>query len=312
MANQVYHNTLGRHALVIGGSMAGLLAARVLLDYFDRVTIIDRDRFPADPVFRPGTPQARHVHIFLARGQQELERLFPGIGAKMIAHGAPCIDLIDDAQYYIGESAAARFPSDLRLYLSTRPLLEWMVRSELRRRQELTLCEGAEAVELLADGNGHVTGVRVRQRTGSADAPTEDLAADLVVDASGRESPAPRWLSALGYTPPEETAINAFLGYASRIYARPANHEQMHNWKVLFIPAQAPQILRGGVIWPIENDQWIVTLAGSGRDYPPTDEAGFLDFARGMRHQGIYETLKDAKPLTPIYGYRRTENRRRH
>lgn len=300
----------GNHAVVIGGSMAGMLAARVLAEHFAHVTIVDRDHWPAEPEFRAGVPQGRHVHIFLARGQQVLEQIFPGIGAKVIAAGAVPIDILNDLQYYSGTGAAPRFPSALRLYLSSRPLLETLVQQELARQPAITFRPGVEAVALVTDDAGRVAGVELRPRTGTVAAPTETLAADFVVDASGRDSRAPEWLTALGYDSPTQTTVDSHLGYASRIYRRPANAGQ--DWQALLIPEQAPAILRGGVIWPVEDDQWIVTLAGSGGDYPPTDDAGFLDYTRGMVHQALYTAIKDAEPLSPIYGYRRTANQLRH
>jgi hypothetical protein len=69
---------------------------------------------------------------------------------------------------------------------------------------------------------------------------------------------------------------------------------------------------RAGGIYPIEGDRWFVTLGGGGHDYPPTDEAGFLEFARSLCVPAIYEAIKGAEPLSPIAGYRRTENVLRH
>lgn len=82
----------GMHALVIGGSMAGLLAARVLLNHFDRVTIVERDRLLEQPTLRQGVPQASHVHVLLTQGQRILEQLFPGLEAELTAAGAPTVD----------------------------------------------------------------------------------------------------------------------------------------------------------------------------------------------------------------------------
>jgi 2-polyprenyl-6-methoxyphenol hydroxylase-like FAD-dependent oxidoreductase len=298
-----------QHALVIGGSMAGLLAAKVLTAHAERVTIIERDRFPAEPIFRAGVPQGRHVHIFLARGQQVLERIFPGIGDEMRARDAFGMDLIADLQYYGAEGPVARFPSDLKVYLSSRALLETVVRAAVIEDEQIAVQEASEAVELIPEGGNAVGGVRVRKRAGAMPAPEEIVLADLVVDASGRDSKAPEWLEQLGYGRPREMQVNAFLGYASRFYRAPDAGQ--HDWKALLIPEQAPHLLRGGVIWPIEDHQWMVTLAGSGGDYPPTDEAGFLDFARTLSHPSLYEAIAEAEPLTPIYGYRRTENRMR-
>ena len=78
-------------AIVIGGSMAGLLAARVLTDRFAEVVIVDRDTFPADATFRKGVPQSRHLHVLLARGAHILEELLPGFRADLAAEGAVSI-----------------------------------------------------------------------------------------------------------------------------------------------------------------------------------------------------------------------------
>src|SRR5205807_7188945 len=134
--------------------------------------------------------------------------------------------------------------------------------------------------------------------------------ADLVVDASGRDSPISNWLESLGYPRPPETVVNPFLGYASRLYTPPSDPQR--TWKGLVIQPDPPNHLRNGVIWPVEGGNWLVGLGGTGKDYPPTDEDGFLAFAQGLPDPLLFEALKDAQPHSPIYGYRRTENRWRH
>jgi 2-polyprenyl-6-methoxyphenol hydroxylase-like FAD-dependent oxidoreductase len=74
----------------VGGGLTGLLAARVLADHFERVSIVDRDRFPDRPTFRAGVPQSRHIHTRLMRGRQILEQLFPGLGAELATRGIAC------------------------------------------------------------------------------------------------------------------------------------------------------------------------------------------------------------------------------
>ncbi len=86
-----------QRAIVIGGSMAGLLAAGLLADYFANVTIIDRDRFPDEPAFRKGVPQSRHLHVLLARGLDVADRFFPGIDDELVAAGAVPIEWPTDA-----------------------------------------------------------------------------------------------------------------------------------------------------------------------------------------------------------------------
>jgi flavin-dependent dehydrogenase len=138
----------------------------------------------------------------------------------------------------------------------------------------------------------------------------ETLAADLVVDASGRASQAQRWLEELGYPAPRETVIASHLGYASRYYAPPPGFQA--RWRGLYLQYAPPTALRAGTLVPVEGDRWLVGLFGLSRDYPPTDEAGFLEFARSLRSPLLYEAIRDARPLAPIVGYRATENRLRH
>jgi 2-polyprenyl-6-methoxyphenol hydroxylase-like FAD-dependent oxidoreductase len=133
--------------------------------------------------------------------------------------------------------------------------------------------------------------------------------ANLVVDASGRRSQAPKWLASLKLTPPEEWCINAFVGYTTRIYQQPANFTAA--WKRLYVRPTPPDSTRGAIILPEENGRWIVTLFGIAGDYPPTDEAGFLAFARSLPTPQLFQAIKDARPLSAPFGFRRTENRMR-
>jgi 2-polyprenyl-6-methoxyphenol hydroxylase-like FAD-dependent oxidoreductase len=300
----------GRHggtAVVIGGSMAGMLAARVLADHFARVVLIERDRFPAGPEGRKGVPQGRHVHALLMRGGAILEDLFPGLQDELGAAGAPRLDTIDDFAWFTTAGWAVRFPSGLETHGCTRDLLDWAVRRRVAAYPRIEFREECDVTGLLPDAAGTgVAGVRLRAR-GPGAAAEEELRAGLVVDASGRSSRAPAWLQALGYPAVEETVINPFIGYATRCYAPPPGFQA--RWKVLLVGSALPEMRRGGGIVPIEGGCWLVTLSGAGRDYPPTDERGFLEFARSLRTPALYEAIKDAQPLGPIAGYRATENR---
>ena len=137
-----------------------------------------------------------------------------------------------------------------------------------------------------------------------------DLEADLVVDASGRNSHAPAWLTSLGYAQVQESVVNAFLGYSSRVYMPPAGFEA--DWKGIVLTSRPPDSKRAGVLFPLNGGLWHVTLVGTGHDYPPTDEPGFVEFARTLRSPVLHDVLADAKPVTSISGYRRTENQLRH
>jgi len=130
------------------------------------------------------------------------------------------------------------------------------------------------------------------------------------VDASGRGSRAPQWLNSLGYGNVQETSVKIDIGYATRIYRCPAHLPV--GWKGLFIYGRPPDDKRGGVILPIQDGYWMVTLVGSLRDYPPDDEAGFLEFARSLAQPDLYKAMKDAEPVTPIAVYKYSSNRWRH
>jgi 2-polyprenyl-6-methoxyphenol hydroxylase-like FAD-dependent oxidoreductase len=155
-----------------------------------------------------------------------------------------------------------------------------------------------------------VRGIQVRPRAATSPEPTESIVADLVVDASGRRSHAPDWLAAVGYERPEESTVDAELAYATRIYRR--SGDDAGGWKAVFLQARPPHTRRMGVLFPIEGDRWMLTVAGTNGEVPPTDERGFLEFTQGLRSPVIADIVERLEPLSPIVGYRRTENRRRH
>jgi 2-polyprenyl-6-methoxyphenol hydroxylase-like FAD-dependent oxidoreductase len=299
--------TFGRqHAIVIGGSMAGLLATRVLSDHFVQVTIIERDRLTGDTEPRKGVPQGRHVHALLARGVVILGEYFPDLFPTLQSSGAIPVRIEDVCWNQLGVwMAPVRSP--LKNLFQSRPFLEQHVRDQLAIRENVRIIDACEVSQLCVC-NDRVTGVVLRHRTGEQH--EEELSADLVVDAGGRGSRAPQWLTSLGYGSVQETSVKIEVGYATRIYRCPA--QLPSGWKTLFIYEKPPDDTRGGVIFPIQGGYWMVTLSGALRDYPPDDEAGFLAFARSLAQPDLYEAMKDAEPVTPISVYKYSANRWRH
>jgi 2-polyprenyl-6-methoxyphenol hydroxylase-like FAD-dependent oxidoreductase len=308
--NHMPHN-LGDHAIVIGGSIAGLVTARVLADHFTHVTIIERDRFPNMPAFRKGVPQSRHLHGLLERGQVLLENLFPGLGAELTGPGARVLEMPSDILLLSPVGWHRRFRPGLKFLSCSRELLEWSIRRRLAAMNKVRFLEGHDVMGLLTNSDRtSVTGVQVRNRDEDAFGALKELQGALVVDASGRHSRAPEWLEALGYSQPQETIINSFVGYASRYYTPPQDFQA--DWAMLFLQPKPPDIPRAGVIMPLEGNRWLVTLVGAAKNYPPTDEAGFLDFARSLRSPILYEVIKNAQPISPISGNLGTQNHLRH
>jgi len=295
------------HAIVIGSSIAGLTAARVLSDYFNQVTIIDRDGSLGPVEFRRGVPQTRHAHRLLPRGQMILEQLFSGLTKELLAHGAVAVDASEDIFFDDeGKWQTARSRPNWVSFSASRPLLESTLYRRLATFSGVNFKQGYEVTGLLVDDkNERATGVRLNCRR--CQSVEIEVAADLVVDASGRYSKAPRWLESLGYTPPEEWSINSFGGYATRIYERPADFDE--HWKTMTIGPTPPGSTRGGIIIPMEGNRWHVTLVGVAGDYPPHDDEGFLQFAKSLPTARLYEAIKEARPLSRPAGFRRTASR---
>ncbi|MBI1278158.1 MAG: 2-polyprenyl-6-methoxyphenol hydroxylase-like oxidoreductase [Anaerolineaceae bacterium] len=298
-----------KRAIVLGGSMTGMLAARVLSDHFEHVTIIDRDHLPEVAELRDGTPQARHLHVLLAKGLQIVEDLFPGIKAEMSAKGAVTLIWGQDTTVYMKYGWMPAFDSAIQTLGISRMLLEWCVRERIRVNPRIQTLERTKVKHLVtAENNQRVIGVQIQAKGENTE--TSALKADLVVDATGRTTHTPEWLVNMGYGQVEESVINSFLGYATRSYKRPETFPK--DKKMITIQSLPPNIPRGGVIMEIENDECVVTLAGVNKNYPPTDEDGFLEFARNLLSPAIYDIIRDAEPISNIYGYQRTENRWRH
>jgi 2-polyprenyl-6-methoxyphenol hydroxylase-like FAD-dependent oxidoreductase len=287
------HRQIGDRAVVLGGSMAGLLAARVLADAYAQVTVIDRDELPEASTHRRGVPQGRHAHGLLARGQQGLEELLPGLTAELVAHGVPAGDLLADARWCLSGHRLRRAHAGLVVLCASRPFLEGHVRARVRALANVTLLDRCDVVGLATTPDRRrVTGARVLRRAdGSAE---EVLGADLVVDATGRGSRTPVWLDALGYARPKEEQVRIGLGYATRTYRLPRD---TLGGDLAVLHAATPEHPRAGALQVLEGDRWMLTLAGILGDHPPTDPDGFLAFARSLRFPDIYETISDAEPL---------------
>ena len=295
--------------IIIGGSISGLLAARVLADHFEHVTLIERDPFPTHTQTRKGVPQGQHVHGLLARGWEIMTGLFPGLENELVTAGAIPRDMAGDTRWYHFGGYKFQFDSGFIGLLMSRPLLEWHIRQRVLALSNVAMIHDADVDHLLASADrARVTGVAVRRRSSGTD--PEHLSADLVVDASGRGSRSPAWLSTLGYDPPVQTVIKIGGGYTTRIYRR--DPSDLVGARVVMISPHPPQEKRLGVMFPIESERWMVTLGGWLGDHPPNDEQGFLEFARALPAPDIYNFIRGAEPLSNPVAYKFPSNLRRH
>jgi len=300
-------DNIGDHAIVIGGSIAGLMMARVLADHFERVTILERDVAPSETEFRKGAPQARHPHGLLKGGELVMEKLFPGLRAELLAKGAQTANFGSEVESFGFGQWRRRYESTQVGLVCSRPLLETAIYRRLSANSQITILHQTEVLGLCANADKtRVTGVEFRDRQTRQ---LSRLEADVVIDASGRDSDAPKWLTGLGYAAPAETTITAKIGYATRIYQIPPSFTD--TWKAMMIQPSMPDT-HGGLLTVLEGNRWHVTMIGMRGDYPPTTGDGYLEFARSLPSLRLYETIKEAHPLTDVYGYRRGENHLRH
>ncbi len=283
------------HAVVMGGGVAGLLAARVLAEHDLDVRVLDRDELGHrhEDGARRGVPQGRHIHALLPRGRQILEELFPGLTAQLVDAGAPRGDLLGDTRVQLSGHRFARADAGLSTVSVSRPFLESVVRARVRELPNVTFAPACDVLGLTTTPDRErVTGVRVLRRADSS--AEEVLEAAVVVDAMGRGSRTPRWLGELGYDPPPETEVAGDVGYATRHYQL-APDVLGGDWGTLQGPT--PTCLRGGALARIDGDRWIVTLFGLLGDHPPAEPEGFLDFADSLTFPDLAQAIGAGEPL---------------
>jgi 2-polyprenyl-6-methoxyphenol hydroxylase-like FAD-dependent oxidoreductase len=293
------------HAVVIGGSLGGLLAARVLSDHFRRVTILERDPVHDYPESRKGQAHTQHVHGLLAGGFAVLEQYFPELRQALLDGGG----LIDDLGRAFCWHAEGGYRRPVRLGAeaagSSRPFLEYTVRRMLLARPGVTLFDNAAVSGLLATADwGRVHGVAVEWRGSGPGgmAGTGELAADLVVDCSGRGSRLPRWLAELGYGQPPVSLVGVNLVYATRLYRRDPGGP--HGEHFLQIEPSPPLQRRAAAMMPVEGNRWVATVGGWHGDCAARDEESFLAHAASLPAPDIYNLLRHAEPLSDVVTYR--------
>ena len=295
---------LGERAVVCGAGMGGLLAARVLSDFCDVVTVVERDTLTDAVEQRRGVPQGRHFHVLWSRGAQELTRLFPGIHEELVAAGAAVCDDGDLSRVSIRVaghelSRAGKFsdPSAVTLHLLSRPLLEAHVRRRVSAIDNVEILDGHDFVEPIAPTPQRVTGAHIVNRETGA---KQRLDADLVVDAMGRGGRTPAFLEDLGYERPvvERSTTNA--NYASLLMRIP---EGIIKEKMTFVVPE-PKRPTGGAFSMYEHDTWIFTLTRVADNEPPEDLTGMIRMATQFAPAALLRALKRGETISEISVFR--------
>ena len=299
---------LGERAIVVGASIAGLMTARVLSEYFDQVIAIDRDEIEDRPVIHKSVPQGHHLHAFLQGGLNVISSLYPSVTDELRRLGATKIAMGRDAVWYtpngkaynFAGSVRAPFNSGLEGYCASRGLLEFIIRQRTAAISNIHFKYGTSVTGLICP-DAAVVGVRLVD--------SRSIEADLVVDATGRAHRARQWLAAIGFSSPEETEIGLDTAYSTANFRRP---ESFCGEPLIFITGPAPHFTRRGYVITIENGTLLVSLIGRFGDFPPTDKEGFIAFARELHSDLAYRVIKDGEQLTPIAHQRFVSSVQRH
>lgn len=287
-------------AVVLGGSVGGLLAARVLADFCAEVVVVDRDDLLGVTGARRGVPQGRHTHGVLARGQQILEELFPGFTAELTAAGVRSGDLGSQLRWYFNGRRLRPVETGLIVVGGDRPVLEHHVRLRIAALPNVRFRTGHDAISLVtAPGAGRVTGVRLTRYRG--DGTETVLDADLVVDATGRGSRLPAWLRDLGYPEVPEEKVTIGLAYTTGHFLL---RSDVFGTDVSVNPVATPAHPRGAFLTSLGGKHAILSLTGVLGDHAPTDHESFVAYARTLPVPDVYEAVHDAEPLDELTTYR--------
>jgi len=298
---------IAEHAVVLGASMGGLLAARVLADFYEAVTVVERDVFTDDAANRRGVPQGQHGHVVLPRCSQVLDELFPGFLDELVAGGVPVWDDGDLARIdvSVGGHRLCRSGSlrnrDSYQYYPSRPFLESQLRQRLQAIPNVKLLDGHDVAGLTSNRD-RVTGARVVNRHGGGET---TVTADLVVDATGRGSRTPTFLDELGYGRPREDEVVVQLAYASQLLRIPPGTLDVGLFGVFPEPGRPTTFAFVGY----ENDTWMLTLGGMLGQQPPTERAAMLKFGEQLASASVLAALRDAELLEEPARYRVPSNR---
>jgi flavin-dependent dehydrogenase len=281
---------MAERAVVVGGSVAGLLAARVLADAVDEVVLVERDAWPEAPGHRRGVPQDRQPHLLLGRGRELLDHLLPGFSDDVVAAGGYEWDLQGDGRYFSEAGLMAHRPGGMVGVAASRPLLEFVLRRRVTELPGVTPVGRATAEPVLR--GDRVAGVAVRSGAGDE----HEVAAGVVVDATGRGSHLPSWLERQGYGRPPETSLQLGLSYTTWTFPREPGDL---DGAALCVVTADPDLPRGGSVIAIEGDRWLVTASAYYGVTAPRDRAGFQAFLDTLISPEIGRLIRGREPVEP-------------
>jgi len=293
---------LGEKAIVIGGGLTGLVTARVLSDYFQTVTVIERDPVTETGRFTPrtGVPQATQTHLLRTNGAAILMGLFPDIATALKKNGAYEVDLLNEMNNYtLGWKP--KLKSGKRTFLQSRPLLDETIRSLMPQYPNIEILYDSEVIDLLINfRENRMTGIRYVTNSPRKET---NLYGDLIVDASGSKTHFPDWLERLNLERPPKEEVPVNVSYFTRFFRWPEGYEP--DWKYMAVINSERR--RIGMILAVENDslgkRWSVSIMGQFEGAKIETDAQFLAGALELGPPEFHDVIAQTTALTPIESY---------
>ncbi|BBZ37936.1 FAD-dependent oxidoreductase [Mycobacterium conspicuum] len=300
----------GETAIVLGASIAGLMAARVLADFYTTVIVVERDVPPDEPVARRGVPHGTSPHIPQVRATQTMEELFPGLLDEMVVNGARVWKDGDLSRIWMSyggheflRSGSIPDPESVIKYFVNRPFLEWIISRRVRAIPNVEFLAGHDVVSLTSTpARNRITGVVVAQHDSGAE---RTLAAELVVDATGRGSRTPVFLVDLGYDRPREDELMVHAAYASTQLRVP--HEMLREY--MAVGGALPSRPMGFAMFGGENDTYMLGIQMMAGGQPPADRDALLARLAEVAPAHVVEAARHGEPLGPLRHHRFPANR---
>ena len=284
--------------MIIGGSIAGLLAAAVLCKHFKKVTLLDGDELKHGIDARKATPQANHVHGLLNSGWEAVKELFPGVEPELMALGAHNVHFGNEFRWHHFGKVKAQFDEPMYGPFMSRSCLELTLYNRIKTFKNLEVLQQCKVRKVIGS-KSKIDGVLTENG--------DEILADLVLDASGRGSNTAASLVDLGMQPVEKKVLAAGLRYTS---ARFTPHKDFNpSWKALFVSPKPP-ISQAAAIFPISKGEWIVTVSGRQKDVMPTTHEEFLKYTEQLQTSEVREALEGATAQSELRHFRYKESRR--
>ncbi|WP_051267236.1 FAD-dependent oxidoreductase [Nakamurella lactea] len=284
-------------AVVIGAGIGGLLAARVLAEHFDTVTVVDRDALPDGPTPRRGVPQGSHVHALQMAGTRIVGELFPGLRRELLDAGARAVDNLERLHFRTAGMLICDQSHPVPPVLAvSRPFLEWTVRRQLVALTNIRVIDRSPVTGLRSEpdtrSGRRITGVQLTDIDGGS---PRTLDADLVLDTSGRGSRTPIWLSDNGFVAPPEERVVVRIGYASQQIRLPAGTHP----RDIVIEGRTPARPVGMAVFAGENNSWTFSVMTTGTP-APADREELLTAGRAIAPDWLAEAIDRSEPLGPV------------